>query len=345
MTALDFRADVSASVVEDRPRARRRGIARMVERRLLFVVPILTVVSAAVFAAAALSPFDPLVSYLGTRYMSTNEADKAAIADQLGFTQPWYQTYGNWVHGMLTGDLGISRSFHQPVAQVIAERMPWTLLLVGVALLVAVAVSLLLGVWAGMHRGSVIDKLISTVCIVVQGLPPFVLALAAIAILALGAGWFPVAGLTDGGSDPTVGQVVRHLALPATVLAVSQMPWLLLAVRESIARTRREDFVAGACARGIDIHTITRRHILPTSLAPFVTIIGVRLPEIIVGAVLVEEVFSWPGIAGALVESARNLDMALLALLTIGTVLAVMLGNLLADIAYALLDPRVSTDG
>ncbi|MDF3312589.1 ABC transporter permease [Rhodococcus sp. T2V] len=343
MTDLDVR--MSAPAPGAFARARRQGIAAMGGRRVLFIIPVLAVVSAAVFAAAAHSPFDPLVGYLGTRYLTTSEADKTAIADQLGFTKPWYETYGSWVHGVLAGDLGISRSFNQPVAQVISERLPWTLLLVTVGLGAAIIFSLLLGVWAGMQRGSWLDRLVAAVCLVVQGLPPFVLALTAIVFFSLGMGWFPVAGLTDGGADPTVGQVSRHLILPAGVLAISQMPWLLLAVRESVASARGEDFVAGALARGVDVRTITRRHIVPTSLAPFVTIIGVRLPEIIVGAVLVEEVFSWPGIAGALVESARNLDMALLALLTVGTVVAVMLGSLLADIAYALLDPRVSTDG
>lgn len=139
--------------------------------------------------------------------------------------------------------------------------------------------------------------------------------------------------------------MLRHLLLPATVLAVSQLPWLLLAVRESVSANRGEDYVAGALVRGVDPRTITRRHIVPTSLAPFVTIIGVRLPEVVVGAVLVEEIFSWPGVAGALVQSARDLDMPLLAVLTVGATLVVLVGSLAADVCYVLLDPRVRADG
>lgn len=345
MTAVDVRTGTPATHPVRTHNPRRRAILTMAVRRMLFVVPVIAIVSAGLFAAAAISPFDPLVGYLGSRYMTTSEVDKALISSQMGFDNPWYSTYWTWLQGVLTGDLGISRSFNQPVSQVISERLPWTLLLVGISLVIAILVSLMLGVLAGIRKGGLLDKTVSGLCVVVQGLPPFVMSLGAIALFALTLGWLPVAGLTDGGADPTAGQVIRHLILPVAVLAISQMPWLLLAVRESVAGATREGFVAGAVARGIPAPTITKRHILPTSLAPFVNIIGVRLPELIVGAVLVEEVFSWPGIAGAIVSSARDLDMALLAFLTVGTTLTVMLGSLLADVVVAVLDPRVSTDG
>ncbi|MEU8900391.1 ABC transporter permease [Nocardia sp. NPDC048505] len=317
----------------------------MVGRRLLAVPPVLALVSLGLFAAAAASPFDPLVGYLGDRYVTTSRADRDLLASRLGMDLPWYELYGRWVRGLFSGDLGISRTYGQPVSQVLAERLPWTILLVAVGMTAAVLLALAAGVWAGMRRGGPIDRLLAAACVAVQGLPPFVLSLGAIGVFAVGLGWLPPAGATDAGVDPGLAQVARHLILPAVVLALSQLPWLLLAVRESVSDNRGEDFVAGAAARGIDTATIVRRHILPTSLAPFVTILGVRLPEIVVGAVLVEEIFSWPGIAGAFVRSATDLDLPLLALLTIGATGAVLLGSLLADIACAALDPRVRTDG
>ncbi|WP_442945521.1 ABC transporter permease [Nocardia sp. SSK8] len=336
-------ADLVAPVT--RSRWRGRGIAAMVGRRVLVLVPVLVVVSAALFAAAAVSPFDPLVGYLGARYESTSAADRALLADRLGLDAPWYQLYGHWLSDLVHGDLGSSRGFAQPVSELLAQRLPWTMLLVTVSMAVAIALALSVGAWAGMHRGGLVDRAVATTCVVLQGLPPFVVSLAAIALFAVGLGWLPPAGLTDAGADPDLAQVARHLVLPAAALALSQVPWLLLAVRESVAGNRAEDFVVGAATRGIDTETITRRHILPTSLAPFVTILGVRLPEVVVGAVLVEEIFSWPGIAGAFVRSAQDLDMALLAVLTVGTTCAVMLGSLLADVAVVLLDPRVRADG
>ncbi|WP_373864050.1 ABC transporter permease [Nocardia mexicana] len=336
---------VTAPVTLRRSRFRDRGLPGMVGFRLLTLIPVLGLVSAGLFAAAAVSPFDPLVGYLGNRYETTSQADKALLAEQLGFDSPWYRLLGRWLRGLFTGDLGMSRTYGQPVSQVVAERIPWTVLLVGVSLAAAVLIAVALGAWTGMRRGGVVDRLVSTACVVVQGLPPFVLALATIAVFAVGLRWLPPAGLTDAGADPDAAQVLRHLVLPAAALALSQLPWLLLAVRESVSQNRSEDFVAGALARGIDTGTIARRHILPMSLAPFVTILGVRLPEIVVGAVLVEEIFSWPGIAGAFVRSATDLDMPLLALLTVGTTCAVMFGSLIADIACVLLDPRVRADG
>ena len=343
--AVPGTADVRRRARVSRRGERRRDIARMIGRRLLFLVPVVALVSLGLFAAAAISPFDPLVGYLGTRYMTTSDADKAIIAEQLGLAEPWYLTWWHWLQSLLSGDLGASRSFQQPVAQVLGERLPWTLLLVGTALAVAIVVALGVGMLAAMRSGGWFDRLVTGACIVIQGTPPFVMALAAIAVGALGLGLFPVAGLTDAGADPTVGQVARHLLLPAAVLAVTQVPWLLLSVRQSMVSSASEDFVAGAVARGVPAPVITRRHILPTSLGPFANVVGVRLPELVVGAVLVEEIFSWPGIAGAIVTSARDLDLALLATLTVGTTLVVLLGSLLADVVVALLDPRVSTDG
>ncbi|MFE3541792.1 ABC transporter permease [Nocardia sp. NPDC059177] len=328
-----------------RSRLRDRGIEAMIGRRLLALIPVLGAVSAALFAAASVSPFDPLVGYLGARYESTSAADKTLLTEQLGLDAPWYHLYGRWLGDLFHGDLGDSRGFAQPVSQLLAQRIPWTMLLVVVAMAVAVALALSAGVWAGMHRGGRVDRAVTAACVMMQGLPPFVVSLAAIALFAVGLGWLPPAGLTDAGAEVGVAQVARHLVLPAAALALSQVPWLLLAVRESVSGNRAEDFVVGAATRGIDATTITRRHILPASLAPFVTILGARLPEVVVGAVLVEEIFSWPGIAGAFVQSAKDLDMALLAVLTVGTTCAVMLGSLLADVAVVLLDPRVRADG
>ncbi|MFC9877158.1 ABC transporter permease [Nocardia salmonicida] len=327
-----------------RSRVRGRGLRAMVGWRLVTLIPVLAAVSAALFAAAAVSPFDPLVGYLGARYETTSASDRELLTNRLGLDASWHQLYGRWLGDLFSGDLGISRSFAQPVSTLLTQRIPWTMLLVVVAMSVAIAVALGAGVWGGMHRGGVTDRLVTASCVVMQGLPPFVVSLAAIALFAVGLGWLPPAGLTDAGAEVGFGQVVRHLVLPAA-LAVSQVPWLLLAVRESVSGNRGEDFVVGAATRGIDTATITRGHILPTSLAPFVTILGARLPEVVVGAVLVEEIFSWPGIAGAFVQSAKDLDMALLAVLTVGTTCAVMLGSLLADIAVVLLDPRVRADG
>ncbi|NLU85093.1 ABC transporter permease [Rhodococcus sp. HNM0569] len=316
----------------------------MAVRRCAFAVPLLAIVSAGLFALASRSPFDPLAGYLGARYVTTSDADRARIAGELGLGDPWWRQYARWLLHVVTGDLGTSRSFGQPVAQVIGERLPWTLLLTGTALTVSVVLALVLGVWTGARSGGVADRIVTPLVTFAQATPPFVLSLVAVAVFAVSLTWLPAGGLTDAGSDPSFGQVARHVVLPAGVLAVSQLPWLLFAVRQSVRGAVESDAVAGAVARGLPRRTVLTRHVVPVASAPFVTVVALRLPELVVGAALVEEVFAWPGIAGALVTSATELDFPLLAALTLGTTAVVLVASLLADIAYVLLDPRVAAD-
>nr|WP_245951171.1 ABC transporter permease [Phytoactinopolyspora halophila] len=324
---------------------RRRAIGWMVLRRLVMMVPVVALTSVIVFVLAAASPFDPLAGYLGDRYLTAGADEQERLRGTLGLDDPWYAQYGQWVTTLLSGDLGTSRVYGQPVVDVLAERLPWTVLLAGTALALAIVVALCLGVWSAWRHGGMLDRLVAGLAHAVEGIPPFVVALAAIGIFALGLSWFPVAGLTEPGADVTFGQVVTHMALPASVLACSQVPWLLLHVRQSMIAALGEDYVTGARARGLPLPVIVLRHALPTALLPFVTLVGVRLPELVTGAILVESVFSWPGVADAVVRAAVEVDFALLAALTLLAAVAVLLGSLLADVLYAVLDPRVATDG
>lgn len=320
-------------------------IVRLVLRRLAFAVPVLSIVAFGVFLLAAASPFDPINQYYGVRLFEASSEDVARVRAELGLDQPVLLQFWHWFTGLLGGDLGTSRSMRQPVAQVLAERLPWTALLATTGLVIAVLLALVLGTVAAWRQGGIFDRLVTAIGHALEGVPPFVLALLSIAVFSLGLGWLPVAGLTDAGRAASVGQVVEHLALPALVLGVSQMPWLVLHVRQSMLSSLAEDHVTGARARGLAERVVVLRHALPTALLPFVTLIGARIPELVTGAVLVEEVFSWPGLAGALVTAATAVDYPLLAMITLIATAAVLLGSLLADVAAAALDPRVSTDG
>lgn len=325
-------------------RERWTAVARLVGRRLLFVAPVTVLVSMLVFALAAASPFDPLAGYLGDRYLTVTADQAAVLRDQLGLDRPWIAWWWDWFTAALTGDAGISRYYGQPVATVITQRLPWTLLLAGVALALAVVVSLAAGVRSAVRPGGLVDRTVVPVMYVLQGIPTFVLGLGAILLFALTWPVLPAAGATDPTSPVTAAQVAEHLILPATVLAVSQCPWLLLNVRQSMLAALAADHVRAARSRGLSVRAVVRRHALPGALLPFLSVVGVRLPELVAGATLIEVVFSWPGIAGATVTAARTMDLALLAALTATTTLLVLLGNLLADIAYTLADPRVSAD-
>ncbi|WP_051099271.1 ABC transporter permease [Actinopolyspora mortivallis] len=324
---------------------RSAAVLWLVLRRLVWAVPVLLLVSLGVFLLAAASPFDPIHQYYGVRIYDASAADVARVRAELGLDRPVLARFWEWLSGLFSGDLGVSRSMRQPVVEVVAQRLPWTLLLAGTGLLLAVVFSLVVGTVAAWRQGGWLDRTVTAVGHALEGVPPFVLALLAIALFSLGLGWLPVAGLTDAGSSLGLGQVLEHLVLPAAVLGVSQAPWLVLHVRQSLLTALTEDHVNGARARGMSERIVVLRHALPTALLPFVTLIGARVPELVTGAVLVEEVFSWPGVASAVVTAAKAADYPLLAVLTLLATAAVLLGSLLADIAAILLDPRVATDG
>lgn len=324
--------------------SRRRRVLRLMGRRCLIALPILVIVSLGIFALAQWSPFDPVEAYAGAGYEQMSEAERAATAAALGLDEPFWAQWWNWLQHAVTGDLGHSHVFDQPVSQVLAERMPWTLLLSAVGLALAVVLGTTLGLVAGLREGGLLDRICSGIAMVLQAVPPYVLSLGAILIFAVTWNLFPAGGLTSSDGSVTPGSLLTHLALPAAVLGISQLPWFVLSVRDQVLDALASDPVRGARARGLSERQVIRGHVLPVSLAPLATLVGVRLPELVVGAVLVEEVFGWPGIAAAMVDSAQRMDFPLLAALTLVSTVVVLLGSALADALYVLLDPRVSDE-
>ncbi|WP_285692479.1 ABC transporter permease [Actinomadura sp. NBRC 104412] len=332
------------SVSLDKP-GRWRVARRMVLRRALVAVPLLLAVSAVVFLLGAASPFDPVYQYYGTRIFTAAEADIARTRAELGLDKPIWSQYGDWLGNVLGGDWGTSRSFGQPVSEVVAQRLPWTLLLAGTGLAVAVVLALTLGVVSAWRQGGWIDRFTVTLAHSLEGLPTFLLGLGAIAVFAVALPLLPAGGVSDATGASGAGSTVRHLVLPALVLGVAQLPWLILTVRQQLLVALADDHVTAARSRGLPERTVVLRHGLPVALLPFVTTVGTRLPELVTGVVLVEEVFSWPGVAGAMVRAGLNVDFPLLVALTLLATAAVPAGNLCADIAVLLIDPRASADG
>ena len=317
-------------------------MARLAGRRLLFAAPVLLVVTFGVFAIAAASPFDPVKAYAGTAALGADQQTLERLRDNLGVDQPVTARWWHWLTSALTGDLGHSSVMRQPVAQVIGERLVWSSLLCAVAFAAAVLAGTVLGVLAARRPGSLLDRIVSSLSYTLEAAPVFWIALLAVWLFALRLDVLPAGGLTDTASEQvTAGQVASHLVLPDGVLAISQLPWFALYVRQGVSDALAEDPVRGARARGLSEHTVLLGHALRSGLLPVLTLIGSRVPELITGALLVESVFSWPGIAAATVEAATAVDFPLLAALTTLATAAVLIGNLLADLLYGLFDPRV----
>jgi peptide/nickel transport system permease protein len=325
--------------------AQRTALARLAGRRALAAVPVLAAVTLGMFAVAAASPFDPVRGQIGSDAVGASQETLDALRANLVGDGTFLEQWWSWLTSAVTGDLGHSQALHQPVAQVIGERLGWSVLLCAVAFCAAVPLGTALGVLAARRPGGVTDRVVSALAYVLQAAPPFWLALLAVWLFALRLDVLPAGGLTDPGSDTvTPGGLLTHLALPAAVLTVSQLPWFVLYVRQGVGDAHADDPVRGARARGLADRTVLLGHALRSGLLPVLTLVGTRVPELITGALLVETVFGWPGIASATVRAATAADFPLLAALTVLSALAVLAGNLLADVLYALADPRVDPE-
>jgi len=321
-----------------------RAIARTVGLRLAAAVPLLLLVSFGLFLIGKASPFDPVLQYVGDAGAArVTTEDLARMRANWGLDRPPLVQYREWLTNLLSGALGNSRSMGgRPVGELIGERLGWTVLLTTAGLAGAMLISIPLGTLAARRPGGLVDRAVTWTGYVLEAIPTFWLALAAIAVFALTLGALPSGGLTDAAATTVqAGDVARHLVLPASVLAVSQSPWFILYVRETVTHTLAEDFVTGARARGLPERMVLVRHALRSGLLPLITLAGARIPELITGVTLVEAVFSWPGVAGATVQAALGVDFPLLAALTLLATVTVLLGNLAADVGYTLVDPRV----
>lgn len=329
----------------DRQHRRIATVRSVARRRLLAAVPVLFATTVGMFLLGAASPIDPAQQYAGAAAFTMSQENLAQIRANWGVDDPLPVQYLRWLGHLVRGDLGWSTSVHQPVSAVLGARAGWTLLLVSLALAVVLLASLVLGTLAAHRQHGLLDRGVRGAAYVVEAMPVFWLGLAAIAAFSLAWGWFPAGGLTSVTAEGRgFGDVTRHLVLPVTVLAISQSPWFLLFVRDSVAESLHQDHVLAARARGLRGSTVLFRHALRTALLPYLTLIGTHLPEIVGGAVLVETVFSLPGLGAVTVQGALSSDFPLLAAVTLVTTLVVLAANLLTDLAYAAADPRVRLD-
>lgn len=325
--------------------SRRRALGRLAARRAAFAVPVLAIVSLAVFALGKASPFDPVAAFFGVRILRASPEQIARIRESWGVDDPFLVQWFHWVGNLLTGDLGDSRLYQIPVADVVSSRLGWTVLLVATGLVLALALAVVLGTAAAWRQGGLLDRAVTSMSYVLEAAPVFWVALGAVSLFAVQLGVLPAGGLTDPTATISVAQVAEHLLLPAVVLAISQAPWFTLFVRQSVAEALEQDYVLAARARGLPERTVVLSHALRTALLPFITLLGSRVPELITGALLVETVFSWPGVASATVDAALAVDFSLLAAMTMLATVSVLAGNLAADALYVVADPRVRADG
>jgi peptide/nickel transport system permease protein len=309
--------------------------------RLVQVVPAVAGILVVAFVAVHTAPGDPVLALAGEH---GDAAYYAFIRAKFGLDRPLPEQLVVYAGRVVSGDFGLSFVQGRPVAAVIAERLPATILLIGTALAVSTTIGVALGVLAARRAGQPSDLVLRTAALLAHAMPSFWLAQMAAITLAVGTGWFPVQGLTDARHAFTGWRyaldVLHHLALPALVLAASELALTTRLTRTGVLDALATDYVRTARAKGLPEQGVVR-HALCNALLPVVTVVGSRAGLVVTGAVLVETVFAWPGLGQLLLSSIQTRDVPVLLGLFLLASLTVIVANLVTDLAYAWLDPRI----
>ena len=315
---------------------------RYVVRRLLQVLPAVASILIVTFAVVHAAPGDPVVAVAGE---SGNEEYYAFMREKFGLDRPVYEQFWTYTTNVLRGDLGVSFVQGQEVVDLILERVPATLLLMGTALLVSTVGGVTLGALAARRPFGPFDLGVSTGALVGYALPSFWLAQLAMLTIAFRTGWFPIQGMTDARADYTglahYLDVARHLVLPSLVLAASEVALITRIARTGILAEMDSDYVRVAQAKGLSPTGALMHHALRNALLPVVTVVGTRIGFLFSGAVLVETVFGWPGLGRLVLSAAQTRDHPLLLGMVLLVAFSLVLSNLITDLLYARVDPRI----
>ncbi|GAC1691416.1 MAG: ABC transporter permease [Candidatus Dormibacteraceae bacterium] len=306
-------------------------------RRLALMLPVGFLVTIGVFLLTHLTPGDPALILLGED--RTPEAI-AAIHHQLGLDQPLYLQYVTWLGQIVHLDLGRSVTTHQPVAIAIGERLPATFELGAAALIWSLLVAIPLGTLAAVRRGSLIDRLATAFTVGGVSIPNFVIGIVLIFVLSVSLRLFPFGGYVPFNKDAY--ENLRHIVLPALALGTAGAAINMRFTRSSMIEVLNLDYIRTARAKGASWQRVVYIHALKNALIPVVTIVGLQIGGIIEGAVVTETVFTWPGVGRLAVESILNKDYTVVQGIVLLAAFAFMFANLLVDLVYGWLDPRIS---
>jgi peptide/nickel transport system permease protein len=318
-------------------------MSRMVLRRLITLVPLVWLVVTATFVVVHAAPG----SYADTLdHPRLTIEGREMLRLRYGLDQPLHRQYLMWLGAVVTGDLGTSFLFKEPVTRVIGRALPPTLLLTGTALLLDLSLGLGIAMAAARRPYGWVDRVTTVLSLGVYGLPSFWIAGIAILVFAFWLGWFPPSHMHTVGADQLSGaarlaDLLHHLVLPALCLGVVGAAATARYLRATLIETGASRFVLAARARGLSERRILWVHTLRPSLLPVATLIGLSIPFLVSGSVVVESIFSWPGMGRILWLAAQARDVPLVLGITLVGALAVVFGNLLADLLYAAVDPRV----
>jgi peptide/nickel transport system permease protein len=311
-------------------------------RRLLISIPVLIGVTIVTYTFVSLAPGDPVTAFLDPEQMTSLGPDWVAEQKRaLGLDEPLPVRYALWLGELARGNLGYSMVDRRPVVEKLGERAGPTLQLMLAALIIGVGVSIPIGIVSAVKQYSLVDYLSTLAGLAMISVPGFFLGLAAIYVFALKLEILPTAGMVTVGAEPSLGDRLHHLILPAIVLGLAEAASIMRYARSCMLEVIRQDYVRVARSKGLGETVIMLRHALRNALIPLITIIALHFPTLVGGSVIIEQIFAWPGMGTLAISAIFGRDYPVIMALNLLSALAIIASSLIADVLYAVVDPRV----
>lgn len=305
-------------------------------KRLIHLLPVLFGVSLAVFLLLRLTPGDPATAILGVQ-ATPNEV--ARIRHALGLDRPWWVQYSIWLGNVLQGDLGVSYQNKRPVTLIIGQRLPATIELAVMSLLIAAVLGISTGILSALKRYTMADYIFTSLALFGISMPSFWFAILLILIFSLYLGWLPASGYAPVSEG--LGKHLSHLVLPSIALGLFNTGALMRFTRSSMLEVISQDYIRTARAKGLLEGTVVYRHALKNALIPTLTVLGLQIGFLMAGAVIIEQVFAWPGIGWLTLTAINQRDYPVVMGVVLIIALVFVLSNLVVDILYTWVDPRI----
>lgn len=323
-------------------------MGRYILRRILQAIPVLIGITIITFTFTELAPGDAVSAMLMEAGGGTLDIDTEALRAQYGLDDPAPLRYARWLGEIVQGNMGIRVRSGVPVAEEIGRRLPTTLQLMLAAVVLSIVIGMPLGVYTALRQYSLADYSLTGFVFMGISVPGFFAAIAAVYLFAVRFGWFPTSGYSTPGAEmgafARLLDILHHMALPALVLAVESSASIMRYTRASMLDVIRQDYITTARSKGLPPILVTTRHALRNALLPVITIIGLRLPSLFGGAIVIETIFNWPGMGRLYLEGVTTRDYNLIMGMVLISALVIVVSNLITDLTYAVADPRVRYD-
>lgn len=315
-------------------------MARYVLKRILIAIPIFLIITFAVYSLINIAPGGPVDILASSGELSN--ADLEALKVSLGLDKPLLVRYSNWMIDMFKGDMGVSFRTGKAVSGMIKERISASLTLTGTGILIAILIGIPLGILSAVKPGSFWDKLGSFLSFIGASMPSFFISLLAIYFFAVKMRWLPPNGMYSVTGKKDFANLLQHLILPAVACGIQPLKGYIKQTKVAVQEVLNEEYIKTARSKGLREKTIIMRHAFRNALIPVVTQISLSIPLLIGGAVVIEQIFAWPGIGSLMISSISNRDYPLIMGITVLISVVVLVTNLLLDLVYARLDPRIT---